>query len=581
MRTLRGALRRGLDAHETLRAGRLLQRATPAGLRVDLLGQCTTSWLAQALRAAAWRDGLVLELREGGYDNVLQELLASGQAPPAAVMLLPWHQRLLAAGCEPAARVDDELAFWEGAWRQVQRLGARLLQVGYDWTGPGALGAHLSARGGAIAAIRRLNDALRERLPEGAYFVDLEQVSGALGRERFYDPRSQAWTRQPFGEEGAQRLGEHLAAGLRALTSGPKKVLVVDLDDTVWGGVVGEDGALGLEVSDSPAGAAFRAFQGHLKALAAGGCLLAACSKNDPAAAREPFLANPSMVLRLEDFAAFEASWDPKSVALERIARDLRLGLDSFVFFDDNPAEREQVRQALPEVAVVEVPAEPAEYVRALERGLWFEATHVGPADLKRAAHYQGEQARREHQERFATLDDYLESLEMRATLAAVDVATLPRVVQLLGKTNQFNLTTRRHSREQVERLLAIPRALGLTLSLSDRFGDSGLVAVVLGAPRDDAPEVFRLDTFLMSCRVIARGVEACLVGEVAARARELEFTWLEGEFMPNARNGLTAELYPGFGFAPLADEGDGVRRFRASLAELTPPRHFVQVVPD
>ena len=202
----------------------------------------------------------------------------------------------------------------------------------------------------------RVNEALRANLPAGSFFVDLEQVAGMIGRERFYDPRRYFWTKQPFSEAGTVRLAEHIWAGIRAVTTGPKKVLVVDLDNTLWGGVVGEKGPLGIEFGDSPEGEAYRALQKYLKGLAARGIVLAVASKNNAEDAREPFEKNPDMILGLDDFAAFEAGWGPKGQALERIAQTLNLGLDSLVFLDDNPAEGEQVRQAVPEVSVVEPP---------------------------------------------------------------------------------------------------------------------------------------------------------------------------------------------------------------------------------
>jgi FkbH-like protein len=567
------------------RAGKLLQRLFAAdpgapGLRVLLLAQCTSGWVSQALAAVAWREGVGLHLTEGGYDTVLQDLLAAPDRGYDAVVLLPWHQRLLDAEGSVEERVASELGFWEGAWRLVAERSARLVQVGYDWTQAGPLGHQVGARAeGPVAAVRRLNTALRERLPSGAYLVDLEQVSGVMGREGFYDPRREHWTRQPFSEAGASWLAEHLWAGLRAVTSGPKKALVLDLDDTLWGGVVGEEGPLEIELGDTPEGAAFRAFQRHLKGLRERGVLLAVCSKNNPGDAREPFLRNPEMVLSLEDFAAFEASWDPKPAGLSRIAATLNLDPASFVFFDDNPAERELMRQALPQVTVIDVPPEPAEYVRALEAGLWFEAVAVDAADRMRADQYLDEELRQRSQEGFTSLDDYLRSLDMRAEVRSIGEADLARVVQLLGKTNQFNLTTRRHGREHVQSLLAEEGALGLTLRLRDRFGDYGLISVVLGQVSEQAGQrALRLDTWLMSCRAIGRTVEDFLLSRVAEEAARLGYVGLVGEMIPSPKNAQVADLYPRLGFEPLPSAGE-VRRFWVRLDQLPRARHFLTAV--
>ncbi|NQT40867.1 MAG: HAD-IIIC family phosphatase, partial [Planctomycetes bacterium] len=555
---LRDALRREqLEAEEVEKAGRLIQKElagfepTQIDAHVLLLGQCTTPWLANSLAAVAWGQGEALPVADGEYDNVMQELMAAAQtsAKPDVVVLMPWNQRLLFGGGDRSAqdRIDDELAFWHQAWSvAVDRLGARVLQVGYDWVTPGAMGHHLGgAADGTVDLIRRTNAALRAELPQGAFFVDLEQASGTIGRQAFYDPRRHYWTKQPLSESGARCLAEHLWAGIRATLTGPKKVLALDLDNTLWGGVVGETGPLGIALGESPEGEAFRDFQRHVKELSARGVLLTVCSKNNPQDAREPFTENAAMILSLEEIADFQASWDPKAMALERTAEALNLGLDSLVFFDDNPAEREQVRQALPEVTVVEVPEDPAEYIRALQAGLWFESVAVTGADRQRSEQYQQQGQRKRLKESAGSIEDYLQSLAMRADVRPIDQSDMQRVVQLIGKTNQFNLTTRRHGTGDVRQMLAQPGAIGLSLRVADRFGDYGLVAVVLGAPDENAPaKTLRIDTLLMSCRVIGRTVEEFFFNALLHRAREAGYQCLLGEFLPTRKNGLVADLY-------------------------------------
>lgn len=586
---LRGALRRGLLAPEEVeRAGRLIRKElagrgeSQGDLRVLLLGQSTTSWLGLALTAVAWGRGASVVVDEGEYDNVLQELLAPGRNDPKtdAVVLLPWNQRLLSAdGQEPRRqRIDDELAFWRQSWTAVaERLGSRIVQVGYDWVHPGAAGHHLAGTGtGDVALVRQLNEALRNEQPAGSYFVDLEQVAGMMGRESFYDQRRYFWTKQPFSEAGTLRLAEHVWAGLRAVTTGPKKVLVLDLDNTLWGGIVGETGPLDLALGESPDGEAFIAFQRHLKDLSGRGVLLAVCSKNNPDDARAPFETNPNMVLSLADFARFEASWDHKPPVLARIADDLRLGLDSFVFFDDNPAEREHIRQALPEVEVVEVPSDPAEYVRALQAGLWFESAALTTADAERSRHYQLEKSRAGLLETSGTLDDYLRSLETRARVRPIDDADFLRVVQLIGKTNQFNLTTRRHAPADVRRMLDRPGSIGLTVRVTDRFGDHGLVAVLLTAPLE-AENALLVDTWLMSCRVINRTVEQYCFNDLVERARALGYEALVGEYIPTSKNVHVANLYDRLGFDRVpASDGDPVR-YRLPLRQARRAETHVQ----
>lgn len=587
---LRDSLRRGmLDAEGIDRAGRFIRREFEAGridgkpLKILILGQCTTTWLVSTLTAIAWGHGVSAIVTEGGYDTILHDLSRLEGSPsdrPDVVVLVPWSARLIHGTAALSERIEGELAVWRQAWSLVsERLGSRLIQTGYDWVAAGPLGNHLATRreAGAVRAVRSMNEALLQNLPAGAYFIDLDQISGTIGRNTFYDMRRYHWTKQPFSEAGLVALAEHVWAGVRALTTGPKKVLVLDLDNTLWGGVVGETGPLGVALGESPDGEAYLAFQKYVKGLAKRGVVLAVASKNNPADAREPFETNPEMILKLDDIAAFEASWEPKGTTIARIAQTLNLGIDSLVFFDDNPAEREQVRQALSEVAVVEAPEDPAEYARALERGLWFEAVALTEADAERAEQYTVERKRRELQQAFTSMDDYLKSLEMTAEIRDIDAAEMQRVVQLLAKTNQFNLTTRRHTREDVERLLADERSIGMTVRVRDRFGDYGLIAVVIAVPDSTSERgTLRIDTWLMSCRVIGRTVEQFTLASLMNRAIDLGYKRIVGEFIPTKKNALVSNLYQDLGFAPLPDQGDGIVRRELDLSRAEPPVHFI-----
>jgi FkbH-like protein len=587
--SLRQALSQSqLDAEGVEKAGQLCTtcfkaNGTRIAARVLLLGQCTTTWLSHALVAEAWADGRALAITEGAYDNVLQELLSATTTDTAVdvVVLLPWHQRLLSADVvrTAAERIDAERAFWEQGWRLVEkRLSARLVQVGYDWTSPGPLGYMLGGRtDGNVALVRAVNASLRTALPKGAAFVDLEQISGEIGRGRFYDPRRYFWTKQPFSEEGAARLAEHLAAGIRALLSGPKKVLVLDLDNTLWGGVVGETGPLGVKLGDGPDGEAFVAFQRYVKQLSDRGIVLTVASKNNDPDAREPFEKNSNMVLSLADFAQFEANWEPKAASIRRMASALQLGLESFVFFDDNPAEREHIRQALPEVAVVEVPDDPAEYVRALDDELWFEIVDLTSEDRMRAAQYRSEHLRREAAGAAESLDGYLTSLDMVAEVRPIDEPDMDRVVQLLGKTNQFNLTTRRHGLARVRQFLDNPKNIGLTLRLTDRFGDHGLVSVVI-ALMDDEGAAITIDTWLMSCRVINRTVEEFLFNQILEDARRRGVRRLDAEYLPTAKNELVKDLYDRLGFTRSRETPERVE-YCLDVQQAPPATTFVRLL--
>lgn len=587
MACLRPLVGRGdVDPLAAHRAGSLLMRALGSrepGLRVLVAGSCTLTWLVPVLVAAAWADGETLAASEGGFDTVVQDLERAAATAEAldAVVLVPWLREPAQDRVSVLAdRIDAELATWRLAWRLAhERLGARVVQLGYDWVSPGPAGFLQSGApdGGPVAGARRLNEALHhalaEALPSASAFVDVPLIAGEMGRQRFYDPRRWAWTRQPWSEAGAVFLARHLWAAIRAVCRGPKKLLVLDLDDTLWGGVVGEVGGRGVELGDSPAGEAFRLFQTYCQGLARRGVVLAVASKNNPEDARAPFLEHPDMVLGLGDFAAFEASWAPKDQVIREVAARLRLGLEHVVFFDDNPAERALVRRALPQVQVIDVPDDPSGYVAALVASLAFETASITDEDRLRAADYRAQQQRAPSaaHDGATSLSEHLVALAMVGEVRDVDDADMARVVQLLGKTNQWNLTTRRHGEAQIRALLARPRAIGLTLRLEDRYGPSGLVAVLFGVPDEADPEVLVIDSWLMSCRVIGRTAEHFLFHALVERARDLGYRTLRGERIPSAKNAVVADLYPSLGFSTVPASSP-VRGFSLSLVEARLP---------
>lgn len=337
---------------------------------------------------------------------------------------------------------------------------------------------------------------------------------------------------------------------------------MLDLDNTVWGGVVGEVGPNGIAISGTADGEAFAAFQKHAKRLRATGVILAACSKNNEADAREPFEKNDQMVLKLDDFASFHASWDPKPVRIRRIAEELNLGLDSFVFFDDNPAERAHVQAELPDVLVVDVPQEPALYIRALVESLAFEAINLTSADAARAEQYSAEASRKSAQAVATTPEQYLSSLEMVAAVEPIDETNLDRVVDLITKTNQFNLTTRRHSRSAVEAMVATEGSLCFSVKLKDKFGDYGLVSVVLAVAETSG--ALEIDTWLMSCRAMGRTLEHFVFNHLCEQAAKIGYQKIIGSYISTQKSTPVANFYEDIGFT--LNKNESVKQYSLSL---------------
>ncbi|QRE72410.1 HAD-IIIC family phosphatase [Methylobacterium aquaticum] len=380
----------------------------------------------------------------------------------------------------------------------------------------------------------------------------------------------------PGGDAGGRPLYGDLVARLVGARLGRSaKALVLDLDDTLWGGTVGEDGPAGIVVGQGSAlGESFLALQAYARDLARRGIVLAVCSKNDPETARLPFAEHPDMLLRLPDFAAFVANWDDKATNLRRIAQDLRLGLDALVFVDDNPFERALVREHLPMVAVPEVPDEPALVARCLADAGYFEAVTLTEEDRGRAGAYA-----RDGERRAPGTPDFgqtdlagtLAGLGMRLVWRRFDALGLPRIVQLVNKTNQFNLTTRRLREAEAAALIDDPGAVTLQMRLVDRLGDNGVIAVVIG--RFSGTDLV-VETWLMSCRVLGRRVEEGTLAVLAAEAARRGARRLVGLYRASGRNGMVADLYPRLGFAA---EGEG--RWVLDLAGYAPPADLPMAV--
>jgi FkbH-like protein len=415
---------------------------------------------------------------------------------------------------------------------------------------------HLGARlpGSRYGMTQALNARLGELAGTRVSILDCERLSALVGKQRWFDDRYWYLAKQAVALSALPLLARHTAALLAAELGLARKCLVLDLDGILWGGVIGEDGLAGIRLGSGPEGEAFVALQDYILKLKAKGVILAVCSKNNPADAREPFEKHPDMRIRLDDLATFEASWHPKPQGLRKIAEALNIGLDALVFLDDNPAEREAVRQLLPEVEVIPLPDDPAGYVRALSKCLLFETGSFTPEDAQRTEQYRARADISRLQASAGSLEDFYRSLEMQGTIAPFDDFHLPRIVQLIGKTNQFNLTTRRHGMERVRSFMNDPDWVHFFVKLRDRFTDHGLIGLLIAQRRDSLLDI---DTWLMSCRVIGRTVEAEMLAHLCLVAGRLGCRRLRGTYIATAKNAMVEDVYGRFGF-DLVSESDG-----------------------
>ncbi|CAG9271130.1 HAD-IIIC family phosphatase [Paraburkholderia unamae] len=546
-------------------------------VRLAVLGSSTVDQLLPGLRVGALRHGLWTQLYVPAYGQAMRESLdaASGlyAFAPNVVLCAFDAPHLIGddttslsaeqAEVRVARIVGDLRALWQ---RVRERTEAHVIQQTLMPTLLPLMGENESRLPGApLTLLRRVNAALREAAnAEGVDLLALDDACAHDGLAAWHDARLWLRAKQDVSPSAAPLYGERVARLIAARRGASAKCLVLDLDNTLWGGVIGDDGLCGIVLGQGSAeGEAYVAFQRYARDLTRRGVILAVCSKNDEANALLPFEQHPEMVLKRGDIACFVANWQDKATNLRMIAQRLNIGLDALVFADDNPFERNLVREQLPMVRVPEMPEDPALYAATLAQAGWFESVALTGEDRERATQYQANQAREALRTSGQDLASYLASLDMVLEWNTFNTTDLPRIVQLIGKTNQFNLTTHRHGEAEVQAMMRDPLAVLLHFRLKDRFGDNGIIAIVAAVPdtNETAREGdWRIDTWLMSCRVLGRDVEQATLGVLADAARKAGARRLIGEYRPTPKNGMVQGHYPGLGFAPLASSQDATQ---------------------
>jgi FkbH-like protein len=432
---------------------------------------------------------------------------------------------------------------------------------------PAPLGVYEAiAIGSQSNLVNRLNARLATVMNElpGGYLLDLDHICATVGYENCYDPRMWYLARAPFSAALWLAWAREQAAFLLALLAPPRKCLVLDLDNVLWGGIIGENGLANIQLGQTYPGSVYRDFQRTLLELHDRGVLLAINSKNNLDDVEEAFHSHPDMILKWEHFACRRINWKSKTENMQEIAHELNIGLDSLVFFDDDPVEQARMRQSLPSVLTLPVPREPIQYVKVLRHSRAFDRLTATEEDRRRGAMYQEQAARHQLRDSAASVEDFLTSLQMTAHIEPVGDFAFPRAVDLLQKTNQFNLTTRRHAPAHLKTLLADPQYGVFTLRVTDRFGDNGVVGLAIIQKRGDTAHI---ESFLLSCRVIGRTVETALLSFLAGWARASGASALEGEYLPTPKNGPAADFYSRHGFTPI-EQGPHGSRWRMDLAQ-------------
>jgi FkbH-like protein len=564
---------------------------TATKTRLAVLGSFTTKQLVSLIDLYLFAAGINAELYEADYGVFRQEILDPGSAlyefqPQIVFLATSWRDLVIrpkmSDGREQVARmVESEQADWHRLWETLQsRCGCQVIQNNFVMPAVRALGNHESRHPASLSRyLLATNQHLLDTAPPFVTIHDVDHLASVWGRWNWDDPRFVHHAKMPCSPECLVDYAHSIASLVSAHLGLAKKCLVLDLDNTLWGGVIGDDGLGGIRLGQGDAlGEAFLAFQHYAQDLQLRGVLLAVCSKNDEAIAREVFEKHPEMVLRLSDFSCFAANWNDKATNLRSIAATLNLGLGSLVFVDDNPAERAIVRRLVPEVAVPELPEDVAEIPRVLERYRYFQVISLGTEDLKRTEYYRADALRKSAQSSSGDMAAYLRSLDMAAKIRPIDEVTLERSVQLVQRSNQFNLTTRRRTAAEVLALLNDESWVTRTVSLVDRFGDNGLVSVLLARVTG---QVLEIDTWLMSCRVLKRGVEQLLMNHLHRLALARGIRVIRGDYIPTSKNTLVRNHYADLGFTCVQTGALGQTSWESKIAaDWTPLTTFIKETP-
>ena len=558
---------------------RLVTKARPSAdksCRIALTGSYTVDQFAAMLPLAALSLGIDLELHSGLYGQYQQDLIDPGSALYAVdpdLVVVAVHEgaaELPRYSDKPDAAIAAETARWVALWDSVSRHSdASFVQHNFALRPESEFG-HLSRglAGSRFAMLEALNRALSESATQNVNLVDCDRLAAHYGRSRWFDDRYWVRSKQAVALEALPLLARHTAAVIAARLGLTRKCLVLDLDNTLWGGVIGEDGLDGIQLGGDGAGEAFVAFQESVLALKDRGVLLAVASKNNEADVREVFERHPAMRIKLDDISAFAVNWEDKPANLRAIAQTLGIGLDALVLADDNPAERQIVRRLVPEVDVLTLPVEPADYRRALFDYLGFESAAMTSEDRQRTAQYRARRAAAEMASAATDMASFYRDMRMTATTAPFDDVQMPRIAQLTRKTNQFNLTTRRYTTAELLSFSESETSITRYLRLSDRLADHGLVALAIAEIVDDTLDI---NSLLMSCRVIGRTVEDHLLSHLSRAAESAGCKTIRGTYIPTQKNAIVSSLYERFGFSQIHATTDGATTWQYDLTEQGP----------
>ena len=555
-------------------------------IKVALTGDTATQFLATAIRGTGAERGYQIDLFEAEYNQVERQFLDPSselyQTDADFIVLFQSTHKLgekhsLLSPSQQESLAEERLAFVASVCENPMLASKKIICLNYPEIEDTVFGSYATKVTSSFTyQVRKLNMGLMDLSQRYAnlFICDIAGLQNKLGRDMMFAPNVYVSTEMVLSIDALPYVASRVMDIICAIKGQFKKCLILDLDNTVWGGVIGDDGLEGIQLGHGLGiGKAFTEFQMWVKKLKQRGVIICVASKNNEDTAKEPFEKHPDMVLKLEDIAVFQANWETKVDNIRTIQRILNIGFDSMVFLDDNPFERNIVRENIPGITVPELPQDPGEYLEYLYSLNLFETASYSQADKDRTKQYQVEAQRVSLQKTFSNEADFLKSLDMTSVVSGFNKFNTPRVAQLSQRSNQFNLRTVRYTEADIEALGQNPDVIDLSFTLEDKFGDNGLIAVIIMKKQDE--ETLFIDTWFMSCRVLKRGMEDFTLNTMVEAAREKGYKRIVGEYLPTPKNKMVENHYPSLGFQKL--EGTPTAQYVIDVEQYQPRENYIK----
>lgn len=533
--------------------------------KIVIIGDCSTQHLATALKGYGYQEGYHLNIFDSDYNQIDSQIMDDESElykhNPDAVLIYMSTEKLYEKFCETALEnrsnfADLTIEKIAQNWTVLNsKIKTNILQFNFVENDDCIFGNYGNKlQSSFIYQLRKLNFKLMELSAQtkNTFLIDLSNLQNCYGRQYIHDDKLYYIAKMPLSTAILPEVAKQILDVIKSLGGKFKKCAILDLDNTLWGGVIGDDGLKSIQIGELGLGHAFSEFQMWLKELKNRGIILAVCSKNNENIAKEPFEKHPEMILKLDDISMFVANWEDKASNILNIQKTLNIGMDSIVFIDDNPFERNSVKAMIPDITVPELPEDPALYLSYLKSLNLFETASYSENDKDRTKQYQAEVGRTTLQSNFENFNDYLKSLEMRAIVHPFEEFDFPRISQLSQRSNQFNLRTVRYTEAEVEQVTQDENYVTLSFSLKDKFGDYGLISLVIMEKQSE--DTLFITNWLMSCRVLKRGMEEFIVNEIMETAKEKGFSKVIGEYIQTPKNAMVEKIYSKLGFQDLGN---------------------------